>query len=126
MKSSRDINFSDRLNTGAKAKAEQLARAKARLKANAETADERHQARQKLVAEREARIAARGAAKRAEAERLETERRAEEEARLAAEREAAEALARKKEEERAKLAQILIDQKAARDARYAARKARSR
>ena len=144
MKNRHDVGFADRLNSGAKARAEQLERARTRIKANSDTAAERQQARQKLVAEREARQAARAAAKAAEAARLSAERAAqeeakaaeaerlkaqqaaEEEARLAAEKEAIEAGQRKKREESAKLAQILVDQKAARDARYAARKARSR
>jgi Family of unknown function (DUF6481) len=136
MKNRHDLGFGDRLSAGAKAKAEQLERARARLKENAATAEERQQARQKLVAERDARTAARAAAKREEAERLHAQRlaeaereaaqrHAEEEARFTAAREATEAAARKKEEEHAKLAQILTDQKAARDARYAARKTRA-
>src|SRR3954452_22471791 len=91
MRNRHDIGFGDRLDTGAKAKSEQLERARARLKANEATAAERQQARQKLGAARGARPAAREAAKRAETERLQAQRRAEEEARLAAEREAAEA-----------------------------------
>ena len=125
MRNRHDIGFGDRLSAGAKARAERLERARARLKANEETAAERQQARQKLVADRDARQAARAAAKREEAERLEAQRKADEEVRLAAERAEAEAREQKKREESAKLAQILVDQKAARDARYAARKART-
>src|SRR3954447_13997426 len=143
MKNRHDVGFADRLNSGAKARAEQLERARSRLQANSDTAADRQQARQKLVAEREARQAARAAAKAAEVERLNAEQAAREaakaaeaerlkaqqaageEARLAAEKEAIEASQRKKREDSAKLAQILVDQKAARDARYAARKART-
>ncbi|HEY1961970.1 MAG TPA: DUF6481 family protein [Rhizomicrobium sp.] len=125
MKDLRHSAFSDRLQTGQKARAEQLERVRAKARAAQEGAAEREAARRQLVAERDARKTARAEAKREEAERLKAARAAEEEARIAAEKAAIEERDRKKNEDRAKLAQILVDQKAARDARYAARKARS-
>jgi hypothetical protein len=126
MKNLRHSGFSDRLQTGAKARAEQLERVRAKTLTAQEGAGEREAARRQLVADREARQVARAAAKREEAERLKLQRAAEEEARMAAEKQAAAEADRKKIEERAKLAKILEDQKAARDARYAARKLRGR
>jgi len=125
MRNLNDSGFADRLNTGAKAKAAQLERAHARLRASQAAAPERDAARRTLIAERDRRAAERTAAKAEAVARMKAQRAAEEAARLEAEQQAATERKRKADEDRARLAQILIDQKNVRDARYAARKARS-
>lgn len=72
-----------------------------------------------------ARLAAREAKEAAAREKREAKKAAEEEARLA-KIAAAEAAAAAKEAEKNRAAQALVDAKAARDARYAARKARNK
>jgi hypothetical protein len=112
-------SYSDRLQTAAKAKRALLEKARAKL-----TADdaERRAARLAIAAARDARVAERNAAKEAEQMRLDAERRAEEIAAEAAEeaRKTEVAAAAAREADRAS------EQKAARDAKYAARKARQR
>ncbi len=120
----KETKFDDRLATQQKAKAEMLAKAKVRAeearKKLEETAGERmalaaaREERAKLKAEEKVR-----AAQAAEAARIEAEERAKreaEEARLEAER--------AKREEAEKMVQLLAEQKASRDAKYAARKDR--
>jgi hypothetical protein len=124
MRPLRDTKFDDRLSTAAKAREAMLARARERLPQNDPEVARRHAERAAIAAARTLRQAAREAEKRAATEaRLAEER--------AAELAAAEAFAREEEEkavakraELDKLATLLADQKAARDARYAARKAR--
>lgn len=130
-------SFHDRINAGAEARKAQLEKSRAAAEALKATAAERMAERMKIAQEREARQAAREAVKRAEAERLEAEKRAEAE-RLEAERLAAEEAKRRAdeeyeaakkwlaEEEKRKIIKLLADQKAARDAKYAARKQRRR
>ena len=107
MKGFKEKGFSDRLSTAAKAKQEQLARARAKSPLN----DPEFAKRQAARAEAEARAA---------------QARAEEDARLEALRHEEEAKLRAKRAEMDKLADLLTAQKAARDARYAARKARQK
>ncbi len=87
---------------------------------------ERKAARVTASREREARMAAREMARRAEAERHAAELKAgkEEETRLALETSERDAVERRAEADRA--VDLLAGQKAARDSRYAARKARRR
>ena len=124
MRSSRDTKFDDRLSTAAKAREAMLARAK-KIAADPEIA-RRQAERVEIAAEREKRQAAREAEKRAEAEARAARLAAEEEARLEAARREEEEKVAAKRAEMDKLATLLADQKAARDARYAARKARQR
>ncbi len=113
----KDQQFDKRRNTAADAKKALLEKFRAKNAELESTFEERTAAAIKLREEREARIAERQAAKEAaeRAEREESERAA---------REAAEARSRKENEDRAKITELLAAQKAARDARYAARKAR--
>jgi len=113
MKSFKIPGFDDRLSDSAKAKQEKLDRVRALTEKAAATQAERQVQRAAIQAAREARAAEREAAKRAEAERVAAERAAREaeEERLHAER-----IAREEELE--------AEKQAARDARYAARKAR--
>lgn len=116
--------FGDRLQAAAKAKQALLERAKA--KANDPALAEKRAAHAALAAEREKREAQRSAEKRAAEERAAAERAAAEAARHEAERLEAE---RRETEERAeadRLVALAAEQKAARDARYAARKARQK
>lgn len=117
MRGLKEQNFRDRLSDSAAAKRATLERFRARPGADDPAVIAQREARQALVAAREQRIAERAAAKEvarqraadeAEARRAQAQREAEE----AARREADAALA------------LLAEQKAARDARYAARKAR--
>jgi hypothetical protein len=116
--------FTDRMSDGQKAKQAQLEKARAKLAELAASKPERDAERARIAKERDQREAKRktereAAAKRAAEERARAEAaRLEEENRAAVEREA------KAKEEKAKLAKLLVDQKAARDARYAARKQR--
>lgn len=112
-------NFSDRLSTAAKARQAMLEKFRAQPKPDDPAVKERLAAQVATAQAREARVAERKAQK--EAERLAHEA---EVKRLEAERIAAEKEARRVEGEQA-LA-LLAEQKAARDARYAARKARKR
>ena len=105
--------FADRLGASARAKARMVERFKAQPAPDHPDVLER-QARQRAVAEaREERAAARRAAREAEATRM-----AEDEARRAAENLAREAEAAQRG------AELEAERKLARDARYAARKAR--
>jgi len=126
MKGSDPNKFGDRLSDGAKARAAQLEKARARLAALAETKPQRDAERARIAADRDAREAARKSEKEERLKREAAERVAAETARVEAERLEAIERERSANEERAKLAQLLTDQKAARDARYAARKARQK
>lgn len=126
MNSPNEKSFSDRLSTAAKAREAMLARARAKSPLNDPEFAKRQAERVAREAARQARAAERQAAKQAEIERLAAEKAAVEIARLEALRLAEEEKAAAKRAEMEKLATLLVDQKAARDARYAARKARQR
>lgn len=113
----KDKNFNERLGTAASAKQAMLDRFRAKPAADDPAVLERAAERQALSEAREVRIAERKAAKLAEEARATAARIAEEKERAAREeREAAAALA--------KQIALEAEQKAARDARYAARKKR--
>ncbi len=109
----KDQNFNDRRSTSADAKKALLEKFRAKPAADDPEVQARLAERQKIAEARAARAAEREAAKQAEAARLAAEAA---EAKARAEREAAEAAERLAAEE--------LERKAARDARYAARKAR--
>ena len=117
MKSFKAPTFSDRLKTAASAKEAHVSRFRARPAADDPVVIEQKAVRQAAAAARELRIAERTAAKRAEALRIV----AEEAAREAATRSAREA---RQVREAGEQAEIQAQRKAARDARYAARKQR--
>ena len=122
----KEKGFGDRLSSAQNARKAALESFRAKVAPdNPELAQQRAE-RAALVAAREAREAERRATKEAEAARLkaETEIRVAEEARLAVE--AAELKAVSEREEADRLVALEVEQKAARDARYAARKARKR
>ncbi len=121
-----DSNISQRRESAAKAKETLLERFRARPGEDDPATIERKAARLAVSQAHEARIAAREEARRVKAERqaLELKTRQEEEARLAEEQAESEATERRAEADRA--VELLAEQKAARDARYAARKARRR
>jgi hypothetical protein len=115
----KDQNFGDRLSAAAKAKQALLERFRSRPGPDDPAVRERDEARKAVAAAREARIAERKAQREAEAARIAAEeaaRKAEEEAR-------AKAL---EAEQNARVAALEAERKRARDARYAARKARKR
>ncbi|MBK1659031.1 DUF6481 family protein [Paracraurococcus ruber] len=126
-------NFNDRLSAQAKARQAALEKFRSRPRPDDPAVLER-QAQMKAVAEaREARAAERKAAREAEAARLAAEaaaRAVEERARAAEEAARAVAEANRvqilEDEKKARALALAAEQKAARDARYAARKARKR
>lgn len=124
MSGAKDKGFADRLGTAEKARKAMLERVRAMPSADDPTVIERKAARQAISAAREVRQAEREsdrvAAQAREAEVQLTRQADEQEQRLA--KEAAEAIERAQEAERQ--AALEVGQKAARDARYAARKAR--
>lgn len=124
MSAFKEAKFTDRLDTAAKARAAQLERMRAKMAELAATKPERDAERARIAAERAKREEQRRLEKEARMKRAAEERAAAEAARLEAERLAAEERDRAANEEKNKLAKLLADQKAARDARYAARKAR--
>lgn len=119
MKGFKGHKFSDRLSTSQTARQAAVDKLKAKLDPNNPEAVERRAERLALAQAREARIAEREAARAAEIKRQEDERIA---------REAAEKSERedKKRRETEQLQDLLAAQKAARDARYAARKSRGK
>lgn len=116
--------FADRLNAAAKAKQALLERA--RQKASDPALAERRAAHEAAAAEREARLAKRQAEKKAAAERAAAERAIAEAAKREADRLEAERLEAERMAEGDRLVALAAEQKAARDARYAARKARTK
>jgi Family of unknown function (DUF6481) len=116
--------FGDRLDTAAKAKQALLERARA--KANDPCLAERQAARRAVAAEREERLAKRQAEKKAADERVAAERAAAEAAQREADRLETERLEAERLVEADRLVAEAAEQKAARDARYAARKARGK
>ena len=123
----KDKGFSERLSTGAEAKKAMLERVRAKPGPDDPAIAERRAAREAIIVAREARMAERKAAR--EAEMAEEAAREAERARQAAEQAELEAT-REAERKRQTAAQAVDDvalaaeRKAARDARYAARKAR--
>jgi hypothetical protein len=126
MKGSDPNKFGDRMSDSAKARAAQLEKVRAKMVALQASKPERDAERAKIAADRAEREAQRKIEKEARAKREAEERAAAEAARLEAERLAEEERNRAANEEREKLAKLLTDQKAARDARYAARKQRQK
>ena len=122
MKDLNHVGFAERLKTGAKAKAEQLERARAKARASEAGAGERDDARRVRAAERDERATAKAAA----AAELKSWRIAEEASRVVAEKEAAAVRQRELDDAVARDKSLQSKNKAARDARYAARKARGR
>jgi len=110
MKPFKPDSFNDRLTAAAASKSAQLEKFRARPAADSPEMVQRQEELKAIAAAREARNAERWAAKAAEAARLAAE------ARARAEEEAAHIAAEK--------AKAVAEAKAARDARYAARKAR--
>ena len=113
----KEKTFADRLSTANAAKRAMLEKFKAQPKPDDPAVQERLAAQVALAKAREARIAEKKTQKEAERVAREADLKRQEEERIAAEKEA-----RRIEGEQA-LA-LLAEQKAARDARYAARKAR--
>jgi hypothetical protein len=124
MRGRENTSLQDRLSAAANAKKALLERAKANNPANDPGFAERQKIRLEAAAAREAREAERREAKRLEQEREEAARVVAEAARLEAEKLDAERRALEAVEAEARAAALLIEQKAARDARYAARKSR--
>jgi len=122
MKEHNHVGFAERLKTGAVAKARQLERARAQARASEKGAGERDAARRIRAAEREERATAKAAAALA----LKTQRIEEEASRVLAEKEAIGVRQRELENAAERDRSLQSKQKAARDARYAARKARPR
>ncbi len=119
-------SLADRLGVAAKARQAQLEKARAKTPSNDPKFAERQAARRAIAVAREARIAERKAAKLAEEARKAEEQAAKDAAR-------AEALKAEEEARKAEMAEIadrevalMAERKAARDLRYAARKARRR
>src|SRR6185437_881605 len=126
MRGYKEKSFNDRLEEQAKAKAALLERARAKAPQNDPEFAKRQEERKRIAEEREAREAARAGAKAAALRAEEERRAAEATARLEAERLAVEEREKAKREEADKLVRLLEEQKAARDARYAARKSRQK
>ena len=126
MRGFREKGFNDKLQDQAKARAAQLERARAKSPQNDPDFAKRQAERKKLAEDREARIAQR-AAEKAEEARLAAERKAAEAAAKAeADKLAEEERLRLRREEADRLVALAAEQKAARDARYAARKNKKR
>lgn len=122
----KDDSFGARLDSATRAKQAALARIRSQAGPGDPALEERLAARKAVVAAREARQAERSAAREAEAVRKAAERAAKELEEQAAKVAEAERLA---SEEQARILAVeaeKIQQKANRDARYAARKARQR
>ncbi len=122
----KETKFNDRIGTAQAARQAQLEKVKALAAAAKEKAGERAAERLAIAKARDERQAQRAEEKRIAAAEAEKRRIAEEEARRKAEEEAKLASQRAKEEEATKMRQLLNDQKAARDAKYAARKERNK
>jgi hypothetical protein len=116
--------FNDRLEAAAKARQAQLERARAKSPLNDPDFAKRQAERRRLAEEREARAAARAAEKAAASQREAEHRATQEAARIETERLADETRQKARREEADRLVALAAEQKAARDARYAARKQR--
>jgi hypothetical protein len=126
MRGFKEKDFNDRLADQQKARQALLDRARKAAPQNDPEFAARQAERKRIAEERDVRLAAK-AAEKAAALKAEAERKiAEEAARIEAERLAAEEAEKAKRADADKLVQLLADQKAARDARYAARKAKKR
>jgi hypothetical protein len=133
MSKSKEPDFSERLNAAAKARKDVLERFRAKTDPNDPAIAQREEARRAIAAGREVRAAERRIAKLAEEARL-AEEKAAKAAALAAEKVAqAAALEAEKRAQEAALAEkaareaeLEIERKAKRDARYAARKTRGK
>jgi hypothetical protein len=126
MRGFKEKGFNDKLQDQAKARAAQLERARAKSPQNDPDFAKRQAERKKLAEDREARIAQR-AAEKAEEARLAAERKAADAAAKAeADKLAEEERLRLRREEADRLVALAAEQKAARDARYAARKNKKR
>lgn len=126
MRGFKEKGFNDKLEAAAKAKQAQLERARAKSPLNDPDFARRQAERKRQAEERDARLLARVAEKAAEAERN-AERRASDEAdRIAAAKLAEEERLKTRREEADRLVALAAEQKAARDARYAARKQRKK
>jgi hypothetical protein len=126
MRGFKEKGFNDKLQDQAKARAAQLERARAKSPQNDPDFAKRQAERKKLAEDREARVAQR-AAEKAEEARLAAERKATEAAAKAeADKLAEEERLRLRREEADRLVALAAEQKAARDARYAARKNKKR
>src|SRR5215218_6138793 len=116
----KNVNFGDRMNAAAAAKKAMLERFRARPSSDDPAVQEQQAARKAISDAREVRMAERAAAREAEAQRQAAEQAAK----------AAEQVAREVEEQRlaaeaaAQAVALEAQRKAARDARYATRKAR--
>lgn len=126
MRGFKEKGFSDRLEAAAKAKQAQLERARAKSPQNDPDFAKRQAERKRQAEEREARILARAAEKAAQAKRDAERKALEEAARLQAEKLAEAERLKARREEADRLVALAAEQKAARDARYAARKQRKR
>lgn len=126
MRGRENTSLQDRLSAAANAKKALLERAKANNPVNDPGFAERQKARLEAAALREAREAERREAKRLEQEKDAAARAVAEAARLEAEKAEAERQAAEAVVAEERKAALLIEQKAARDARYAARKARQK
>lgn len=122
----KETKFDDRLATQQKARAEMLAKAKARAEEARRKLEETAGERAALAKARDERQKQKEEAKRQAAEAAEKARVEAEERKKREEEEAVAAAEAAKREEADKLVQLLADQKAARDARYAARKERQK
>jgi len=118
--------FADRLDASAQARRKQLEKAKAVAPTNDPEFAKRQAARREAAAAREARAAERRAAKEAEKARKAEEKVAREAERIRAEQAEQERLVTEEADRLAHAATLAAEQKAARDARYAARKKRRR
>lgn len=122
----KELTFTERQEEAAKARAAQLAKARAKDPRNDPGFADRQAARVQAAKEREQRETERKAAKLAEQQRLAAEAAAAEQARIEAEKAAEEEAKRQKLEMASRVVADEADRKAKRDARYAARKARQR
>ena len=125
MRGFKEVGFADRIGAAAKAKKAQLEKARELVASDGDR--EKRQAERKAIAEaRDARIAERKAARLAEEARLAIEREVAERERVIREKAEKEAREKAAVEARERELALEVDRKAARDARYAARKARGR
>jgi hypothetical protein len=124
MRGFKEKGFNDRLEAAAKARQAQLERARAKSPLNDPDFAKRQAERRRLAEEREARAAARTAEKAAASQREAEHRATQEAARIETERLADETRQKARREEADRLVALAAEQKAARDARYAARKQR--
>jgi murein DD-endopeptidase MepM/ murein hydrolase activator NlpD len=122
----KETKFNDRIGTAQAARQAQLEKVKALAAAAKEKAGERAAERAAIAKARDERQAQRAEEKRLAAAEAEKRHHAEEETRRKVEAEAKLAAQRAKEEESEKMRTLLTDQKAARDAKYAARKERNK